>query len=306
MSYNWIPVLGQMVQEDGTIVFKGGEIAGSDGRPLPNLGSFICDQTFGGGVISGEVEFVSSVENDACEFILYYEPAFKSFVTAGLGGVGLCSIRVWTGSQWLPPYAIVGDRTQLMPNRSYNLRVSVQGSRVTVTIDGVDVLSATLPFSLPRGQTGIWCTGNTDIRIRNYQVLRESAKVFVIMQFTPPYNELYTDVIVPVCKGLDLISVRADETYGPGLIIADIARQIIEAKVVIADITPPNPNVYYEVGYAHALNKPTILVAEKPTQLPFDVSAFRVLFYENTIGGKAKVEAGLRKHLAEIQTQWKF
>ena len=43
-----------------------------------------------------------------------------------------------------------------------------------------------------------------------------------------------------------------------GLIIADIERQILDSQVVIADITPQNPNVYYEVGYAHALRKPTI------------------------------------------------
>lgn len=146
--------------------------------------------------------------------------------------------------------------------------------------------------------------GGSDIKIRNYHVAPERAKVFVVMQFTPPYNELYSDVIVPVCDDLGLVAVRVDETYGPGLIIADITREIVEARVIVADITPANPNVYYEVGYAHALNKPTILIAEKPTQLPFDVSPFRVLFYENTIGGKAKVEAGLRKHLEAIQTQW--
>jgi hypothetical protein len=303
MPYRWIPVLGKMVQKNEAIVFKGGLQTTPDGRPLYNVGNIICDQTFGGGVISGKVEFVSSIENDACEFILYYEPHAKAFTTAGLGGLGLCSIRTWSGSQWIT-HDTVGDKTQLRPNYSYNLRVSVRGSRVTITIDDVDTLVTILPFSLPRGQTGIWCAGDTDIIIRDYKVSREPAKVFVVMQFTPPYNELYSDVIVPVCNDLGLNSVRADETYGPGLIIADIAREIIEAKVIIADITPPNPNIYYEVGYAHALNKPTILIAEKPIQLPFDVSPFRVLFYENTIAGKAKVEAGLRKHLEAIQTQW--
>lgn len=274
-----------------------------DGRPSYNIGNFICDQTFGGGVISGEIEFVSSIEIAACEFIIYYHPPTQAFTTAGLGGVGLCSVRTWTGDSWIT-HATVGDKMELKPKRPYNLRVLVRGSHVTVTIDDVDALITTLPYSLPRGQTGIWCYGNTDIRISNYQVSPEPAKVFVVMQYTPPYNELYCDVIVPICKELGLISVRADETYGPGLIIADIARDIIEAKLIIADITPSNPNVYYEVGYAHALNKPTILIAENQTQLPFDVSPFRILFYENTIGGKAKVEAGLRKHLEAIQTLW--
>ena len=61
----------------------------------------------------------------------------------------------------------------------------------------------------------------------------------------------------------------------PGIILADIEQSIREAHVIVADITPRNANVYYEVGYSHALGKPTILVAEKETELPFDVSPFR-------------------------------
>ena len=87
---------------------------------------------------------------------------------------------------------------------------------------------------------------------------------------------------------------------GPGLIIADIIREIASAQLVIADITPTNPNVYFEVGYALALNKPTILLAKKGTPLPFDVAGFRVLFYEDSIGGKGKLEDGLRRHLSAI------
>ena len=65
-----------------------------------------------------------------------------------------------------------------------------------------------------------------------------------------------------------------------------------ESEFVIAEITPVNANVYYELGFAHAINKPTILLADRAIdKLPFDVSPFRVLFYENTIGGKRLFEA---------------
>ena len=84
MAYNWIPVLGKFVQEEGTIVFKGGATPAEGGRLPYNVGSYICDQTFGGGVVSGEVEFVSSVETEACEFILYFHPLTQAFTTAGL------------------------------------------------------------------------------------------------------------------------------------------------------------------------------------------------------------------------------
>ena len=68
----------------------------------------------------------------------------------------------------------------------------------------------------------------------------------------------------------------------------------------MAEITPPNQNVFYELSYAHALAKPTILLAERGKQLPFDISGYRVLFYDNTIGGKTQVEDGLKKHLTAI------
>lgn len=75
-------------------------------------------------------------------------------------------------------------------------------------------------------------------------------------------------------------------------------RQIDEANLIIAEITPSNPNVYYEVGYAHARVKPMVLIADRSMEkLPFDLSPFRTLFYENSIDGKRRIEEGLRKHI---------
>jgi len=55
------------------------------------------------------------------------------------------------------------------------------------------------------------------------------------------------------------------------------------------------------VGYAHAINKPTILLCEKDRdKLPFDISSFRTLFYENSIGGKSEVEKKLTEFLESI------
>ena len=107
-------------------------------------------------------------------------------------------------------------------------------------------------------------------------------------------------MIKDVCDEFELRAVRSDETYGPGVIIADIINEISEAKFIIAEVSEKNPNVFYEVGFAHAIRKPTILIAQKETELPFDISPFRVLFYENTIGGKKKVEDRLRRHIEAI------
>ena len=84
------------------------------------------------------------------------------------------------------------------------------------------------------------------------------------------------------------------------MIIDEITKQLVGAQAVIAEISPATANVYYELGYVHALGKPTILVADSATRLPFDISPFRVLFYDNSIAGKARFEQGLRRHLKTI------
>ena len=93
---------------------------------------------------------------------------------------------------------------------------------------------------------------------------------------------------------------RIDEKAGPGVIFQDIQREIEQAEIVVAEITPTNPNVFYELGYAHALGKPTILLAQRGAELPFDIRSFRVVFYNDTIGGKTEVERNLRNHLEAI------
>jgi nucleoside 2-deoxyribosyltransferase len=120
------------------------------------------------------------------------------------------------------------------------------------------------------------------------------------MQFGPPFDTLYTEVIRPTADDLELNVIRIDEIAGPGIIFEDIKRQIAEAKIVIADITAPNQNVFYELGYAHALNKPTILLAQRGKQLPFDIHSYRVIFYDDSIGGKPELERNLQKHLEAI------
>jgi hypothetical protein len=211
------------------------------------------------------------------------------------------AIRQFDGSFWRD-LVFAGDRANIKSGRSYALRATLRGSRVTLEVDGVHVLTATLSFNPGQGQVGIICTGRAVIRVKNFIVATEKARAFVIMQFSSVFDDIHREVIKVVCHEFGLEAVRADESYRPAIIISEITQQIAEAKVVIAEITPANPNVYYEVGYAHALQKPTILLADraKLSDLPFDLSAWRTLFYENSIGGKAKVEEGLRKHLKAI------
>lgn len=295
--YRWNALTGRFEHEDDTIIFKGKPTTFQD-MPAPAVGTYVSDQQFSGGTITGRISFQQISQHSACEFILSYQPVTKSFVTAGIGGAGMFSVRSFD-NRW-NNHASAGDHANLVAKRDYELEVEVIGSRVKVTVDGVDVIETVLPFSLSPGQAGIWCSDVNPIYVSEYHVSTEKPTAFIVMQFTKPYNDLYTEVIRPICEQFGITAIRADEEFGPGIIIADIARQLAESKVIVAEITPTNPNVYYEVGYAHALNKPTILIAERETKLPFDVSPFRTLFYDNTIEGKRRIEEGFRRHLQAI------
>ena len=143
--------------------------------------------------------------------------------------------------------------------------------------------------------------GSQEIKVRNIKATASTPKAFVVMQFTDTFNALYTDVIKPTCKKFGLEAIRADDIYKCDLIINDIARSIEEASVIIADVTTDNPNVFYEVGYAHGIKKATILLSDRTREkLPFDVSGFRTLLYDNAIGGKNDAEARLTTHLKNI------
>ena len=142
----------------------------------------------------------------------------------------------------------------------------------------------------------------TKLSKNNTQIKPEKLTAFVIMQFGEDFDALYNDVIIPVCKELGYGPVRADNCYGE-IILEDIVKGISDASLVIADITKDNPNVFYELGYAHALKKPTILLADQNQRekFPFDTQGYRTIFYQNTIRGKREIENRLREHMEKYQ-----
>lgn len=301
---NWTALIGALKESKNELAFNGFKITPEKEESRASHAVLMSDQTFTGGKISAEIMFksVDLAFRTECEIILWYDPNTKYFLSAGLGGAfNMYSIRTYT-TQW-ENHALSGFYTNIKENKYYQVEVELRGSRITLKVEGIVVLSTILPFVVPISQVGLFCISTNTIKIKNYKVHSEQPKAFVVMQFSSPYNELYTEVIKPICDEFKLKVLRGDETYGPGLIIADIAREINDSRLIIAEVTPTNSNVYYEVGYAHALNKPTILIAEKSIKLPFDVYPFRTLFYENSIPGKRQLEEGFRNHIRAVLTQ---
>ena len=121
---------------------------------------------------------------------------------------------------------------------------------------------------------------------------------FVMMPFGNPFDEYYLEIYKKAIEENDLKPVRADDLFRPSPIIRDIWEYINNSKVLLADITGLNPNVMYELGLAHAIAKPVILISDNIKNVPFDL---RILIY-NTERPKwaNKLKNSIERSIAEI------
>ena len=103
------------------------------------------------------------------------------------------------------------------------------------------------------------------------------------MPFAAPHGSYYSLVYEPAIKKAGLKPVRADsEIFGAGKIMDQIWSGINAAKVLVAELTTKNPNVFYELGLAHALKKPVVLVSSNEKDVPFDLQDIRVIYSTTT------------------------
>jgi hypothetical protein len=106
---------------------------------------------------------------------------------------------------------------------------------------------------------------------------------FVLMPFDKEFDDIYKLGIKQSCADAGAYCERVDEQIFNESILERIYNQISKADVVIADMTNRNPNVFYEVGYAHALGKTTILLTKNSDDIPFDLKHYPHIIYNNQI-----------------------
>ena len=106
------------------------------------------------------------------------------------------------------------------------------------------------------------------------------------------YDDLIKEAILKVRPSLEV--VRADDVSLPGTITTDIITRIMHSDFVVADVTFPNPNVFYELGLRHACRTGTIIIRDKlGPKVPFDIAHLRYVEYENTTAGLKALAAQL-------------
>ncbi len=109
--------------------------------------------------------------------------------------------------------------------------------------------------------------------------------LFVLMPFIDELAPIYQDHIKRVAKRLELSVKRGDDVFSAGEVMKDVWDSICNAKVVIADCTGRNPNVFYEMGLAHTVGKPIILITQNADDVPFDLRSIRYIAYKYTPPG---------------------
>jgi hypothetical protein len=94
---------------------------------------------------------------------------------------------------------------------------------------------------------------------------------------------------------------RADDIRQPGTVTVQIIEQLLEAPLVVADLSDWNANVYYELAIRHAAKKPVVHLITKGQEAPFDVSQMRYVSYDITDPGSVdNAKQELRDHVQAL------
>ncbi|MDR6861398.1 hypothetical protein [Variovorax guangxiensis] len=128
--------------------------------------------------------------------------------------------------------------------------------------------------------------------------------VFVLMPFSKDFTDIYRLGIKQAAEKLGLRAERVDEQIYSETMLERIYQQIDAADIIVADMTGQNPNVFYEVGYAHAKKKLCILTTQNTSDIPFDLKQHRHIVYGSSIVElQSQLEANLQWAAAHVAAE---
>ena len=292
MEFNYLRIRGSVKITGNTIIFHA-QKAKTDAKILSVVST---SAYFNSGEINADVKIANSTDKLLIVIGSNKNKSIKIGLNTMMSAYGIMEDS--NGKK----IVLAGEGNTTFPDSNEWLKIKIKyiGSVLELAVNGVIV--SNININIHNSQVRLEHEGSGEAIIKNFKITNIAPKAFVIMQFTDVYKSLYEQVIKPVCEKHTYEVIRGDDMYTTGLIINDVSSAIKESALIIADITPKNLNVYYEVGYAHAINKPTILLKENGGEaLPFDLSAFRHIAYDNTIAGKPMIEEKLDNHLQAIE-----
>lgn len=140
-------------------------------------------------------------------------------------------------------------------------------------------------------------TGNAKTNRKNK--VRKN-QIFVFMPFAEEFRVFYENEIKKTIENSGFSCIRADDFYGARRIISDIKDGIEESRLIIADLTGRNPNVFFEIGIAHALGKNMIFLVQDLKDVHPNLQTVRCLLYERSMAGAINLLPVLERAIGEI------
>lgn len=144
--------------------------------------------------------------------------------------------------------------------------------------------------------------------------MRNTFHIFYITPYSDDYKKVEEAVIGAYQKAISLVPdvnfkmTNVTNVVAGSSLTLDIVHQIQNADLVICNISKYNPNAMYELGLAHAMSKPSIILVDNETTVNFDVASLRYITYD-----PKSLPESLIHHLAKVLTlvvaepdNWKF
>lgn len=116
--------------------------------------------------------------------------------------------------------------------------------------------------------------------IDNEEISSFSRELFMLMPLHYPFEMHFELAIKPAVESLGYTISKANDNLKTGTVIEQIKDSIKRARLVVADVTERNPNVFYEMGLAHAYGKEVLILTQRTDDVPFDITHLRYFKYD--------------------------
>lgn len=113
---------------------------------------------------------------------------------------------------------------------------------------------------------------------------------------------LIDNVLNPVLKEKNYEMIVAHKIQNLGSINDQIFKSIIDSDLIISNLTGLNANVMYETAVAHSFGKPTIMISETGTILPFDLKTDRTIFFKDSIKGTGLLKEEILSKITQLES----
>lgn len=139
---------------------------------------------------------------------------------------------------------------------------------------------------------------------RTKNLKQDNNACFYLGPFREPFNTIYKDHVVPPFKRAGMTISRADEIFSTDVVIEDVWKGVISSAFIIADVSGRNPNVMYEIGMAHTVGRPVLMISQSSDDIPFDLRHRRCVIYEYTPRGCKKLEDDLARAIEFLRSSF--